>query len=196
MAKRREPGFWTAANIITVGRIFLIPVVMMFMFDPGPAAGWIAMVIFVVAGVSDLIDGYLARLYGQVSIVGAFLDPLADKLMVMAVMVMLIPLDRIPAWLVVIILARELVITGLRGIASAEGIIISASAGGKFKTAYQVFGLSFLLIHYEYLDIRTHVVGLWLMYMSAAISLWSGWEYCFEFWKVSKLRGGNSPEAA
>ena len=196
MARRREPGFWTPANIITVGRMFLIPVVMVFLFDPAPWAGWVAMSIFVVAGVSDLIDGYLARLYGQVSIIGAFLDPLADKLMVMAVMVMLIPLERIPAWLVVVILARELVITGLRGIASAEGIIISASAGGKFKTAYQVFGLSFLLIHYEYLDIRTHVVGLWLMYMSAAISLWSGWEYCFEFWKVSKLRGGNSPEAA
>ena len=196
MAQHREPGFWTPANIITVGRMFLIPVVMAFLFTDAPWAGWTAMVIFVIAGISDLIDGYLARLYEQVSIVGSFLDPLADKLMVMAVMVMLIPWGRIPPWLVVVLLARELVITGLRGIASAEGIIISASAGGKFKTAYQIFGLSFLLIHYRYLDIDCHRVGLWLLYMSAGISLWSGWMYCYEFWKISKLRkSGEGSEA-
>ncbi|HVO30531.1 MAG TPA: CDP-diacylglycerol--glycerol-3-phosphate 3-phosphatidyltransferase [bacterium] len=188
MAAKRDPGFWTPANIITVARVVMIPVVMVFLFDPAPTAGWIAMAIFVVAGVSDLIDGYLARLYGQVSVIGAFLDPLADKLMVMAVMVMLIPLGRIPAWLVVLLLARELVITGLRGIASAEGIIISASSGGKFKTAYQMTGLSFLLIHYRYLEIECHTVGLWLMYISSAISLWSGWMYCWEFAKISRLR--------
>lgn len=190
---RKDPGFWTPANIITVGRIVMIPVVIAFLFDPGPAAGWWAMGIFVVAAISDLIDGWLARRYAQVSVIGAFLDPLADKLMVMAVMVMLIPLGRIPAWLVVVLLARELVITGLRGIASAEGIIISASAGGKFKTAYQMTGLSFLLIHYRYLEIDCHTVGLWLMYISTAISLWSGWSYCFEFWKVSKLRKAGQP---
>lgn len=181
-------GFWTPANIITVGRMVLIPVVMAFMFTPEPWAGWVAMVIFVIAAISDVIDGWLARKYGQVSVVGAFLDPLADKLMVMTVMVMLIPHDRIQAWLVVLLLARELVITGLRGIASAEGIIISASSGGKYKTAYQMTGLSFLLIHYEYLGIDTHTVGLWLMYISAAISLWSGWEYCWAFARMSKLR--------
>jgi CDP-diacylglycerol--glycerol-3-phosphate 3-phosphatidyltransferase len=181
-------GFWTPANIITVARILMIPVVVAFLFDPSPWAGMTAMVLFVVAAVSDVIDGWLARRYEQVSIVGAFLDPLADKLMVMAVMVMLIPHDRIPAWLVVLLLARELVITGLRGLASAEGIIISASAGGKYKTAYQMTALSFLLIHYEYQGIDCHTVGLWLMYLSTAISLWSGWDYCWEFSKMSRLR--------
>ncbi len=186
----RKPGFWNAANVITVGRILMIPAVMAFLFTDRPWAGWTAMVIFVVAAISDVIDGYLARKQGTVSVVGAFLDPLADKLMVMAVMVMLIPLGRIPAWLVVLLLARELVITGLRGIASAEGIIIAASGGGKYKTAYQMTGLSFLLIHYEYLEIDTHVVGLWLMFISAWLSLKSGWEYCYEFWRMSRLREG------
>ena len=195
MPPHREPGFWTPANIITVGRIFLIPVVMVFMTDGAPWKGWVSMSIFVVAGISDLIDGWLARRYQQVSIIGSFLDPLADKLMVMAVMVMLIPLGRIPAWLVVIILARELVITGLRGIASAEGIIISASAGGKFKTAYQIFGLSFMLIHYRYLDITCQTVGIWMMLLSTVISLYSGWMYCYEFWKISKLRKSGEPDA-
>ncbi len=181
-------GFWTPANVITVARIVMIPVVVAFMFTPAPWAGWTAMVIFVIAGISDLVDGWLARRYQQVSVIGAFLDPLADKLMVMAVMVMLIPHGRIPAWLVVVLLARELVITGLRGIASAEGVIISASAGGKYKTAYQMVGLSFLLIHYEYLAIDCHVVGLWLMYVSSAISIGSGWDYCWEFAKMSRQR--------
>jgi CDP-diacylglycerol---glycerol-3-phosphate 3-phosphatidyltransferase len=193
---RRDPGFWTAANVITVGRMFLIPVVMAFMFDKAPWAGWVAMVIFVVAGLLDLVDGWLARRNNQVSIVGEFLDPLADKLMVMAVMVMLIPLARIPAWLVVVLLTRELVITGLRGLAGTEGIVISASSGGKFKTAYQNCGLSFLLINYRYLEIECHVVGLWLMYLSAFISIWSGWTYCFEFWKVSKMHKASGGEAA
>lgn len=186
-----KTGFWTPANIVTVGRILMIPVVMVFLVEPfihQPWAGVTAMVIFVAAGISDLIDGWLARKYGSESVVGAFLDPLADKLMVMTVMVMLTPFGRIPAWLVVLLLSRELVITGLRGIASAEGIIISASAGGKFKTAYQITGLSFLLVHYEYWQIDAHVVGLWLLYLSSAVSLWSGWQYCWEFAKMSRLR--------
>jgi CDP-diacylglycerol---glycerol-3-phosphate 3-phosphatidyltransferase len=195
----KQHGFWTPANIITVGRMFLIPVVMYFLFEPQvrqPWAGWTAMVIFVVAGVLDLVDGWLARRYKQVSVVGTFLDPLADKLMVTTVMIMLLPLDRIPAWLVVILITRELVITGLRGLASAEGIIISASSGGKYKTAYQTVGLSYLMIHDTYMGIDCHVVGLWLLTISAGISLWSGWEYCREFAKMSKLRGGGSPAGA
>lgn len=195
----KQHGFWTPANVITVGRMFLIPVVMWFMFEPQirePWAGWVAMVIFVVAGILDLVDGWLARRYQQVSVVGAFLDPLADKLMVMTVMVMLLPVGRVPAWLVVVLLSRELVITGLRGLASAEGIIISASSGGKVKTAYQTVGLSFLMIHDKYLDIDCHIVGLALLGISAAISLWSGWEYCWAFYKMSRLRTGGSPAGA
>ena len=189
----KQTGFWTPANIITVGRTAFIPVVMVFLFEPlvyRPWALWTAMVIFVGCGILDLVDGWLARKYGQVSVIGAFLDPLADKLMVMTVMVMLVPVGRMPAWLVVVLLSRELVITGLRGIASAEGIIISASAGGKYKTAYQMTGLSFLLIHYEYVGIDCHTVGLWLLLISAAVSVWSGWEYCREFAKMSRLRTG------
>src|SRR5439155_23476621 len=151
-------------------------------------ACWTAMALFVTAALSDLLDGWLARRYGQVSVVGAFLDPLADKLMVMAVMVMLIPLGRISAWLVAVLLAREFVITGLRGIASAEGIIISASSGGKYKTAYQMSALSLLILHHPTLDIDVHLVGTWLMYLSTAISVGSGWQYCREFYQVSRLR--------
>ena len=195
----KQPGFWTPANILTVGRMFLIPVVMYFLFEPivnEPWSGWVAMVIFVVAGILDLVDGWLARRYKQVSVVGTFLDPLADKLMVTTVMIMLLPLGRVPAWLVVVLISRELVITGLRGLASAEGIIISASSGGKYKTAYQTVGLSFLMLHSRYLEIDTHLVGLWLLTISAAISLWSGWEYVREFAKMSRLPGGGAAAGA
>ena len=104
----------------------------------------------------------------------------------MAVLVSLIPLDRIPAWIVVLLLARELAITGLRGIASTQGMVIAASRWGKFKTAYQMTGLSFLLIHYETWGVDCHVVGLWLIGIATIASLYSGFDYMRAFIRYSR----------
>ena len=112
------------------------------------------------AGATDFLDGYLARRHSQVSRFGKFLDPLADKLLVSAALIMLIPLGRVPAWMAVLIVGRELTVTGLRGLAAAEGIILAADRWGKAKTALQMAALTALIFHYPFLSINFQSLGL------------------------------------
>src|SRR5262249_49530456 len=157
---------------LTMLRIVMIPFVLVFIDNTSPGRSFLASVIFAAAAITDSLDGYLARKRGEVSVLGKFLDPLADKLIVTAVMVMMVSLDRLPAWLVVVLLGRELAITGLRGIASSEGLVIAASETGRHKTALQLAGLIALLIHFKYdivglgLRIDFHLAGLWVIYLS------------------------------
>lgn len=170
-------------NLITLVRIALIPVVLLCIDNYSPRLSALACFFFVLAAVSDALDGYLARRMGLVTVVGKFLDPLADKLIVLGTLVILAAHDRAPAWLVVILMSRELAITGLRAIASQEGFVIAAGSGGKMKTALQLVGLSFLLIHFPYpilffdsvLDF--HQVGIYLLYVSLVLSVTSAVEY-------------------
>jgi len=172
-------------NILTLFRIVLIVPVCMLVFYGDPVSVFIAVILFFIASLTDWVDGYIARRRGLVSITGKFLDPLADKLLVMAVMVMMLPMGRIPSWLVIILLARELTISGLRAIAATEGYVISAGAGGKLKTSFQMAGLLGLLIHYTYevnfifttVKVNFHWLGLWLLIVSAILSVTSAYEY-------------------
>ncbi len=141
------------------------------------------------SAVTDALDGYLARKWKQVSLLGKFLDPLADKILVMATLVWMVPMGRIDAWLVVVLLTRELSITGLRSVASSEGIVISARQMGKKKTAFQMVALCFLLLHYEYeisfiflsAVLDTHAIGTAIVYLSLFFSMYSGGEYFASF---------------
>jgi CDP-diacylglycerol--glycerol-3-phosphate 3-phosphatidyltransferase len=123
-------------------------------------------------------------------VLGKFLDPVADKLMVTAVMVFMVALGRVPAWLVVTLIARDLAITGLRSIASSEGIIIAASRGGKIKTALQLVGLTLLLVHFRYpllglgINIDYNSAGLVVLYLSLGASLISGLDYVVVFFRA------------
>src|SRR5208283_2602727 len=135
-------------NVVTMARVLIVPAVLYFIDNFSPVRSFIAAVLYLVASAGDGIDGYLARKRGQVSVLGKFLDPLADKLMVTAVLVFMVALGRVPAWLVVVLIARDLAITGLRSIASSEGIVIAASGGGKIKTALQLVALSMLIVHF------------------------------------------------
>lgn len=181
-------------NLLTLGRIAAVPAVVgLLMFESRENCFWAA-AIFGVAAITDWLDGYLARKWQIVTILGKFLDPLADKLIVMGAMIMLIPLDRIPAWAVFVILSRELIITGLRSIASSEGIVIAASDLGKYKTIFQMTALPGLLLHYPYnwffgleidlLTVDMHRFGIFFFYISLALALWSGWDYLFKFYRV------------
>lgn len=142
-------------NILSISRVFLIPVIMVFLtlrtqfgFIEGVNIGdLIAGFIFIVASITDAADGYIARKQGKITTLGKFIDPLADKIMIVAVLVALVELHRIPAWMVVIILAREFMVTGLRMIAASEGIVISASKWGKIKTVSQIIGIIFLIFN-------------------------------------------------
>ncbi len=179
-------------NMLTSLRIVVIPVVMWLIHRGDPASCMWAAILFSLAAITDFIDGYIARKWNLVSMTGKFLDPLADKLIVMASLVMLTEVGRLPAWITVLIVAREISITGLRAMASTEGIIISARSGGKFKTAFQLIGLIGLIIHFEYptdwfigaTSISYHTVGIYLLIISVFFSLWSAADYFIGFLKA------------
>jgi CDP-diacylglycerol--glycerol-3-phosphate 3-phosphatidyltransferase len=174
-------------NLVTMGRVLFVPVVLYFMDNYSPVRSLIAAILYLVASLGDMADGYLARSRDQVSVLGKFLDPVADKLMVTAVMVFMVALGRVPAWLVVVLIARDLAITGLRGIASSEGIIIAASRGGKIKTSLQLVGLIMLLVHFRYpllglgINVDFNTAGLVVLYLSLGASLVSGVDYVLGF---------------
>lgn len=174
-------------NMITIGRVFLIPPVLLLMDRTDPRLCIFSGLLFMIAGVLDLIDGWLARRAGLVTVFGKFMDPLADKIMVAAVWVYLAADGRIPAWLVAVLLAREFYINGLRTLASSEGVVIAASAGGKAKTAFQMVGICFLLVHYRYRlpgfneMIDFHRMGLVMISVSVFLSVLSAIEYTWGF---------------
>jgi CDP-diacylglycerol--glycerol-3-phosphate 3-phosphatidyltransferase len=131
---------------------------------------------------------------GIVTVFGKFLDPIADKLIVMAALIMILPFGHVPAWMVLVILGREIIITGLRGIASSEGIVIQASDLGKFKTIFQLVAIIGLLLHYDYywffgieqswLHVNMHNVGMFFLWIATLLTVWSGVDYLARFIKV------------
>ena len=181
-------------NILTLARVAAIPVVVVLLMSDSRASGMWAASIFGLAAVTDFIDGWLARKWGIVTVLGKFLDPLADKLIVMAALIMLIPLGRVPAWAVFLILAREIIVTGLRSIASSEGIVIDASDLGKYKTIYQMVAIPGLMLHYNYnwlfgldwrvFQVNMHNFGIFFFYVALALTLWSGFDYLRKFFRV------------
>jgi CDP-diacylglycerol--glycerol-3-phosphate 3-phosphatidyltransferase len=170
-------------NLLTALRIFSIPLVIFFLTSPGPLASFLAALVFGIASCTDILDGYLARQQKAETAIGKLLDPMADKLLILSGMIMLIPLDRIPAWMVVLIIGREVAITGLRGIASAEGVVIAASRLGKAKMILQSLSLGGLMLHYEYLGINFHILGTILLWIALIITLWSGIDYFWKFYQ-------------
>jgi CDP-diacylglycerol--glycerol-3-phosphate 3-phosphatidyltransferase len=137
-------------NLLTFGRIAVIPVVILLIDRGTPEDCLWAALVYSAAALTDLIDGWLARRMRIVSVLGKFLDPLADKLLVMASLIYMVPMGRIPEWAVALLLAREIAVTGLRGIASSEGVVIAAGDEGKTKTALQMVGILCLILGYPY----------------------------------------------
>ena len=205
MARSLRKEFLNAPNAITLVRIAMIPVFLYFTYVESRVNSFIAGLVYAVTGTTDFLDGWIARKKGLVTVVGKFLDPLADKLIVMAALVMLVHLGRVAAWVVIVIMAREFMVTGLRTIAMSEGIVIAAGQEGKHKTAFQVAAITFLIIHYTYpvdaiafsFDLDTNRVGTLLLYASLVLSVWSGWIYFRNFVRVvyGPRPGGAAPEA-
>jgi CDP-diacylglycerol--glycerol-3-phosphate 3-phosphatidyltransferase len=164
-------------NHLSILRLMLIPLVVICLYFPGRTGSFLAALFFGLAALTDLLDGFYARRYRVVTTLGKFLDPLADKLLVSATMIMLVTLNRIPPWVVMVIIARELAVTGLRSIAAVEGQVIEASTLGKYKFIFQSVTLICLCLHYEYLQINFHVVGMVFLWVALVLTLWSGWTY-------------------
>lgn len=173
-------------NILTMARVVVIPVVMWLIERGTPKDCVIAAMVYSAAAITDLLDGYLARRMNVVSVLGKFLDPLADKLLVMAALVWMVPMGRIPEWAVVLLIGREISITGLRSIASSEGVVIAAGEGGKSKTALQMVGILCLILGFPYhlslgfIDlgqVDLVYVGRALIYVSLVFSVTSAFSY-------------------
>jgi len=160
-------------NWLTAFRMLCIPLVVIFLSYPGRLSSFLAALFMGMAFITDILDGYYARKYESVTALGKLLDPLADKILVLISMIMLIPLNRIPILIVIVIIARELAVTGLRSIAVSKGIIIQASRLGKYKT-----------IHYDYFTVDFHIVGMSFLWVALVLTIWSGWEYFHKFSRI------------
>jgi CDP-diacylglycerol--glycerol-3-phosphate 3-phosphatidyltransferase len=196
--------FWNLPNMLTLGRIALIPLFVWFTHDADPLYSMLAAVVFAVASITDVVDGYLARKWNLITVVGKFMDPLADKLIAMAALVMMVRLGRIAAWVVIVLLAREFIVTGLRSIAASEGMVIAAGQEGKWKTSLQLVGIISLCVHYvhpldmgfQVVPVNFNLVGRVLVYLSTAFSVWSMVVYFRAFLAMLARRGeGDKPPA-
>lgn len=182
-------------NLITIGRVFLIPPVLLLIDQRDPIKNLAAMALFLFASLLDIVDGWLARRQGLVTFFGKFMDPLADKIMAMALLVYLATEGRLDPWVVVVLLGREFYISGLRTLAISEGVEIVAGAGGKAKTAFQMIGISFILLYFSYRApfgggmVDFHLLGLIFVYVSLVASVWSAIGYTRSFISELEKRG-------
>lgn len=171
---------WNLPNGITLARIGLSPLLFVLPWFHGRWWSTIIGFAFLAVSLTDILDGYLARLHGLESRIGKLLDPLADKVLVTTAFVMLIAVGRIPPWglpLVVAILGREFAVSSLRGVAGGEGVVIPASPLAKWKTGCQMAALTALLIHWPFLGLPSHEIGLALLVIATALTLISGYAY-------------------
>ncbi len=169
-------------NLLTGLRLVMIPVmVLLLMREQTTLIAFLAWFVFSLAAFTDLLDGYLARKLECESVLGQLMDPLADKLLVTAGLIMLIPLGRIPAWVCLLIISREICITGLRGLAASTGKVVAADSIGKIKSNFQYFGVGFLIFPLNLLPIPfQHGIGITLVYISLVLSLWSAADYTYK----------------
>jgi len=170
-------------NAFTVYRMIATPGIVILLMFPTKGTTFFATLLFIAAAVTDFLDGFLARKRGLVSDLGKVLDPLADKVLVCSSLIMLSNLNWIPGWLVCLIIAREMSVTGLRGI-SAEKVDVSATKLGKFKTGFQIAAIIPLLIHYPYFGIEFHAIGMFFLWIALIFTLWSGVDYFKKFFKA------------
>ncbi|MCR5389712.1 MAG: CDP-diacylglycerol--glycerol-3-phosphate 3-phosphatidyltransferase [Lachnospiraceae bacterium] len=176
-------------NKLTTFRVVLIPFFIFFlMTELIPYSKWIALAIFCIASLTDFFDGYLARKWNMVTNFGKFMDPLADKLLVCSAIIAFTAMDRMPAWIVIIIVAREFIISGFRLIAAEKGVVIAASYWGKFKTASQMFMIILFIINIDALFIPGQV----LMYIALALTVISLIDYIIKNKDVMKDEPGEA----
>lgn len=184
---RRPARIGSLANMLGIARILATPVIIALVLVGSPGLGIIAVVLFFLAGITDFLDGWVARARGEVSPLGVFMDLTADKVLVGGVLVAMVEVDLLPTWIVATILVRELVIGGVRQMAAAENVVIAAKPLGKAKTMTTLVGMGILLIAYDALTggplaatgigMGAEFVGYWIMVIATALTVVSGWDY-------------------
>jgi CDP-diacylglycerol--glycerol-3-phosphate 3-phosphatidyltransferase len=180
-------------NVLTVGRILLVPVLVAVLLEATPGGSWIAAGVFALAAVTDTLDGYLARSRRSITTFGKVMDPIADKLLVAAALITLVSLDRLEPWVAMVIIAREFAVSGLRVAAGVQGVVIPASRLGKAKTITQVAAILALIAAHDAGDVWVQV----LVYVAVATTLASGADYFLNFRRrieEARARVGLGPE--
>ena len=176
---------WITANHLTTLRVALVPFIYAGIVI-GENDQWILLgtwLVFFIACMTDYWDGVIARHQGKTTKIGKLLDPVADKILICSLLVLLVAMERAPAYLTVIIIAREMIVNGLRSIAAAEGSVIAASSGGKSKTITQMLAVGFLIIHFKTIGLPCHEIGILILLVSTGISLWSGYKYIVSYFQ-------------
>jgi CDP-diacylglycerol--glycerol-3-phosphate 3-phosphatidyltransferase len=169
-------------NKITLIRIFLIPLFLVFLISSQKINPLFAAIIFGIASFTDWLDGHLARSTNQVTTLGKLLDPIADKILITAALIPMVELDRVSAWIAVVIIGREFAVSGLRTVAMSKGIIISASWWGKYKMVFEIAAIIFLILNYKTLFINFYLWGTVSIWIAMILSIVSGIDYFMKFW--------------
>lgn len=175
-------------NQLTISRILVVPILVAVLSFGTEWTCLAAGILFALAGFTDLVDGYLARKENQVTSLGKFLDPLADKVLVCSVLVMLVQLGRVSAWIAIVIICRDLMVTGLRAVAADKGTVIAADNYGKLKTVLQLIALEPLILHYTWFGIPLHSLGIFLLYIALALTVFSGCKYFMNFFRNWRIQ--------
>jgi CDP-diacylglycerol--glycerol-3-phosphate 3-phosphatidyltransferase len=184
MVAKRE--IFNLPNTITLLRISVVPFLFILLSSPGEFWSLILAILFIAASITDFLDGFIARRYQLITTMGKFLDPLADKLIVNTAMILMLPIGRIPAWIVAITIIRDLIVDGIRSIASSEGLFIQSSRLAKQKTVAQIFAVTALMIHYPIFGVDAHAVGMVILYIAFVLTVYSGTDYFLKFYRRIK----------
>ncbi len=171
------------ANNLTLARIAAVPLLVLLLYFPGRGTCLVAMLFFIAASVTDIVDGFVARRHNLVTTLGKFLDPLADKLLISALLIMLTRLGWVEAWVAVVIVGREIAVTGLRAVAADHGVVIAADRFGKLKTILQMVALCPLVLHFPWYGFDPNPLGNLLLYAALVLTLVSGGNYFYSFGK-------------
>ena len=175
--QEKTKDFVLTPNFMTISRIIIVPLIVVLLMYETPWTTFLAAALFSIASITDYFDGYLARTRGLVTRLGKILDPLADKLLVASTLVMLVDLGFMPGWIACIIIGRELAVTGLRCVLIENNQDVAASWLGKYKTGFQIAAIIPLTLHYPYIGINFHGIGMVLLYGALLFTLWSGGDY-------------------
>ena len=184
MEKLYREQILTLPNGITIIRVIAIPIILMMLFSPNQIHRWVTALFFFAVASTDSLDGYLARRRGMETTLGKFLDPLADKLLIVTALIALIPARDIPFWMVIVIVGREIAVTGLRGIAGSQNIVISASSWGKYKTFFEGASIFFFILDGGAASFRFYWIGLGLLWVALFLAVISAIDYFRKFLKL------------
>lgn len=180
----RIPLYLTTSRIVLV-----IPTALFLSFQseiPYNLGQWLATFCFIIASITDYYDGYYARKLNAVSNLGKFLDPVADKILVSSVLIILLQQSRVEAWIIILFVARDTIVGGLRAAAAADGVVLSAQSSGKWKAALQMIAIPFLMLNNLHPDFQNNRIGHGLLQVSVILSLVSGFDYCLAYYRATK----------